>query len=163
MDIDRRIDRFHSAIARVIFAAMHVLSTLAYHEHGGVMLFVSGTVRPSEEHWQRYLDFVRSHIRNLRGAPMVAIIVARGEAPSSSQRKALAELTEAYPIRVAALVDGMVARGVVTALSWFNPGYAVFAVDDWQSAERHLGLSSALTAQLRDQVAIASRRLKHDG
>jgi hypothetical protein len=91
-----------------------------------------------------------------------------GGAPNSSQRRIVNEILAGRPPIPAAVVsNSALARGVITALSWFNPKIKAFAPDEVIDAYHYLGFTSSqiqvLTprlAQLQSQMGAPIRAMK---
>jgi hypothetical protein len=74
------------------------------------------------------------------------LVVSDGGAPDARQRSQLGRLRGGQVIQTAVLVPGMnnpIKRGLMTALSWFNPHMAFFVPTQLTDALRHIGLMDA--------------------
>lgn len=111
--------------------------TLAFSRMRDCLLYVGLDETPSDEDWAAYLEFLRAHARPHRLNR--ALVVPQRSIPTARQRRLLAEVVARLPIRVAVLTDSLAARGVVTALSWFNPGYRCFGAAALEEALAFLG------------------------
>jgi hypothetical protein len=58
------------------------------------------------------------------------------------------------------MMRSTLARGVLTALSWFQPGFHAFGPDDLYPALRWLGLDARETAEVRKLVRDIERRME---
>lgn len=103
----------------------------------------SSNKNPSNEDFYIYLDFLKRHLK--AGVIARSIVYERYEGISATQRKLLRDTTEAYTPVVAVITASTIARGIVTALSWFNKDFKAFSPDDRLSAFKHIGLQPPRT------------------
>lgn len=77
------------------------------------------------------------------------LVVTDGGAPDARQRSQLGQLFRGRPIVTAVVVPGMsqpLKRGLMTALTWFNPSMAFFVPSQLEAALRHIGLERERSA-----------------
>lgn len=89
------------------------------------------------------------------------LVVTDGGAPDARQRSQLGRLWRGKAIQTAVLVPGLsnpIKRGLMTALTWFNPRMAFFVPEQLTGALRHIGLegeqNSVWTALLELQMQL---------
>jgi hypothetical protein len=129
--------------------------TLAFEKVGtACFILVLGDKNPTDGEWSEYLDFLRKHL--VPGVEPRLIVKTNGGSPSPAQRKLLNEVTKDYAksAKIAVLTGSTIARGAVTALSWFTPGYAAFNpadIDVYDKALDFLGMKhpSTLAAEVK--------------
>jgi hypothetical protein len=103
-----------------------------------IYIYVSSTNKsPSNEDFTIYLQFLQQHLKT--GEKARAIAYERFEGISAVQRKLLRDVI-VPDSPVAVLTTSALARGIVTALSWFNKQFKAFSPEDRLSAFRHMGL-----------------------
>jgi hypothetical protein len=115
---------------------------------------------PSPESWDLYmkacsdaLTAANGNIRQLRG-----LSISDGGAPTAKQREQvntfLSQSREGRAILAIVTVDPIV-RGVIKALSWFNPQARGFSPQELPAAIDYLGLSPAQRAEFEPALAEA--------
>jgi DNA-binding LacI/PurR family transcriptional regulator len=117
---------------------------------GHTLVVVHGATHPSDDDWAIYLDALRRD-----GAAMHAqLVVTEGGTPTSAQRKASLELAQLWDQTppTAVVTSSILARGAVTALSWFmKERIRAFAPAEFGDACLFIGAGSDETA-LREAV-----------
>ena len=116
---------------------------------GHTLVVVHGVTHPSDADWTIYLDALRQNYERIHSQ----LIVTEGGSPTSAQRKASLEIA---PNRwdqtppTAVVTSSVLARGAVTALSWFmKDRIRAFAQAEFDDACAFIGASAEKTA-LRD-------------
>lgn len=100
---------------------------------------VYGDDSPTNEEWEVYLDVMRSLAPGYR-----MIIFSSGGGPTTMQRRDLEKVTEGQDTaRVAVVTVSRLARGIVTAIRWFNREIKAFEPSERDAALTFLGLSTA--------------------
>jgi hypothetical protein len=117
---------------------------------GQTLVVVHDATHPSDADWQIYLAALRQSVSRLRAQ----LIVTEGGSPTSAQRRASLELGAGRPLPATAVVTSSVlARGAVTALSWFmKDRIRAFAPNEFDEACVFIG-ATAETAVLREVAA----------
>jgi hypothetical protein len=134
--------------------------TMRFREWSGVLLCVHGSTDLQPEEWAAYVDYCLQ----LPASCNKALIVTDGGGPNAAQRRALQDryLSKQKEYRVAVMTDSSVVRGIVTALSWFNPDIRAFPYDDGRSlpaAMSYLGLNLDMGSRLRLELQMMRREL----
>jgi hypothetical protein len=109
--------------------------TLRYELVGTLLVLVHGPRSPSDIDWDDYT-------RALGASPVTGVLVATdGAGPDGRQRAILNDLVKqrggSFPTAV--VTGSLVARGIVTALGWFNPKLRAFAPAALAHALAHVG------------------------
>jgi hypothetical protein len=111
--------------------------TLRYEVVGKLVVLVHAERAPSDLEWDDYARALGSRIGETTGV----LVVTDGAGPNGSQRAKMNELVEkgggSFPTAV--ITHSLVARGIVTALSWFNPKLHAFAPTELTAALSHVG------------------------
>jgi hypothetical protein len=119
---------------------------------GHTLVVVHGVRHPSDGDWAIYLDTLRQNWAEIRAQ----LIVTDGGSPTSAQRKASLEIAAGQWDRTpptAVVTSSILARGVVTALSWFmKDRIRAFAQAELDEACEFIGASSE-NAALREAAA----------
>lgn len=102
-------------------------STIAYSLLSKQSLFLVMHTKdnPTDEEWALYLEFTKKNLSNLKRN----LIITEGGGPSTMQRGLLNDLLEAqnYKPKISIVTLSRLVRGIVTALSWFNPNVKAFS------------------------------------
>lgn len=125
--------------------------TFLYDIAGHAHVAVHGTLAPFDDEWQDYLEDILRHVNETRGV----IVNTFGGGPTAAQRRAATEHWNRYGStpRMAIMTVSPVVRGMVTALSWFlGTNIRAFAVDGFDDAGKHIGLSASDIAEVRAKV-----------
>ena len=113
---------------------------------GRTLVVVHGVTHPTDADWAIYLDALRQNAAILDAQ----LIVTDGGSPTSAQRKESLDLAGGQWERVpptAVVTSAVLARGVVTALSWFmKERIRAFAPAEFDEACSFIGASSDKSA-----------------
>src|SRR5262249_32868421 len=104
---------------------------------GDLVVGVHNTQLPTRTEWGGWMD----HCRQVDPQTIRIVGFTDGGAPSVKQRSEWNNYLGGAQPRIAIVTNGMFARGVVTAMSWFNSRIRAFAPDDYQDAFLHVGIS----------------------
>ncbi len=110
---------------------------LAYRAIGSLLVVVHSQGEASDPEWDQYMQHV-SALRHRSGDSFQMLVYALGGAPTASQRSRLTTALGRRPVPLAVLSTSSLVRGVVTALSWFNPGIRSFLPTQLGDALRFL-------------------------
>jgi hypothetical protein len=123
-----------------------------------VLIFVAThSGNPSDAAWEGYLQVARGLVAGLTGL----LVVAGDTTITPKQRVSLRTVFGNTPVRIAVLTNSLLARGVLTAISWFGIRIAGFAMGEYESALRWIGreeLAGVIEGHVRDVFARARRR-----
>lgn len=126
-----------------------------------VHIAVHGQDSPDATDWEAYLKSIRKVAT--RYAAIRGVVYTFGGNPSGAQRAELNKINEGLQPRVSVMVESRIARGAVTALSWFNPSIKAFAHDNLTEAMAHLGLSDSHAERVRRALDELKAALKARG
>jgi hypothetical protein len=113
------------------------MKTLAYGRVGNCLVLVHGEKPPTAEEWTAYVAFLR---KNWVQRVSRLLVVTPGPAPTAKQRQ---EMNHGWTCegRIAIVTPSAIARGIVTALSWFSKDvYKTFAPQNLDDAVAFLEL-----------------------
>jgi len=113
---------------------------------------------PSDEDWEAWLAVSKKAL-DVRGS-IRALVYSHGGGPNSAQRSQVNDLLKDQPQRISVMLDSRIARGAVTALSWFNPKIKGFDLQQFDSAFEHLGLAHDEIDQVRESIEEMLAQLK---
>ena len=103
-----------------------------------ILILVHTKDNPSDPEWQEYLQAAKPWRDKIEGF----LVVTEGGGPNTVQRAELNETLDAERGSKTAVVTlNRIARGLVTALSWFNPGIKAFSTIHIPAALDYLGVS----------------------
>lgn len=78
---------------------------------------------PTDEEWKTYCDDARKWREQIRGI----LVLSEGGGPNSVQRGELEVALDRPEAKTAVVTLSRVARGIVTAMSWFTPKIKAFS------------------------------------
>lgn len=110
-----------------------------------LLLALHGEAAPSEAEWDRYCAAIPRVLAHPNGMGMV---LTDGGTPTTAQRDRMRKV-DGGAVRCNAIIsDSAIVRGVVTAVSWFNPKICAFAPDEFSRACKLIGLDAAQIASV---------------
>ncbi|WP_181197792.1 STAS/SEC14 domain-containing protein [Enhygromyxa salina] len=115
-----------------------------------VHLAVHGPDDPDATDWEGYLGAARKILETYE-TPRV-LVYTLGGGPSGTQRSMLNKINEGLSPRVAVMLESRMARGTVTALSWFNPSIKAFSLTEIDKALAHLELTGDVAGRVKRQL-----------
>lgn len=110
---------------------------MVWKSYGDLVLIVHKVNSPTDEEWQRYLDDIKD--RNVER--MRTLVFTDGGVPTTAQRKMLNSWLAGRSTRVCLVSSSTLVRGVVTALSWFNPKTHCVSPERWEEAFIYLQIA----------------------
>jgi hypothetical protein len=116
-----------------------------------LLLALHGEAAPSEAEWDQYCSAITGVLAHPNGFGMV---LTDGGTPNTAQRDRMRRKDGGVARLNAVITDKAVVRGVVTAVSWFNPKIRAFAPREFPQAFEFLGLRAA---QIRSVCAALQR------
>jgi hypothetical protein len=120
---------------------------------------------PSDAEWDAYIAALEACLKK-NDHKVNIIVITRGGAPTPAQRHTLNETTARHnsssASKVAVLTSSAIARGVVTALSWFSPVYKAFAEDDLDGAVDFLDVPSHKVFSIRGAVRALEKQIPRE-
>ena len=123
-------------------------TSMVFERAGGTMVVAHGPANPSDAVWDAYV----ATMAELRSQVGRALVFTAGGSPNAKQRANLGQ--HAGKIRAAILTDSIVARGVVTALSWLGVSIAAFPPAQVTGAMDYIGVPF-------DERELVQRTLEH--
>lgn len=133
--------------------------TLGFDKISGCILLVVGKDAPADVDWDGYLAFLKINLST--GSVPRLVVYTAGGAPTALQRKKLQAATEPFAkaAKIAVITASVVARGAVTALSWFSPGHAAFSPDKIDDALAFLGVSDSDRTMIKTHIRTMERKI----
>ena len=106
---------------------------------GELLLYLHTDQAPTEAQWDEGLELMRQCESALGGdlSRMSIIAVTDGGAPTGPMRAGFISWLDGRQLNVSVVSDGTMVRGVVTAISWFNPMIKPFSPARWNEALTH--------------------------
>jgi hypothetical protein len=125
----------------------------------GLMLVSHTSATPTDAEWAPYFaELVKHDPRTLR-----SLAFTDGGAPGGAQRKQLNDFLKGQASPAAVVTASGMVRGVVTALSWFNPQMRAFQPDNVEAALRYLGVKSDDMSLVLREIQILRKKLGFEG
>ena len=102
------------------------------------MILVHTKEPPSDDEWKAYIQDAATLRDRIKGF----LVISEGGGPNTLQRGELNELMEVEKRgqKTAVVTVNRIARGIVTAMGWFNPGIKAFSTINVQAALEYLGV-----------------------
>jgi hypothetical protein len=113
-----------------------------------VVIALHTAVAPPPVEWEKCMALARAIPRD----QLAVLVVTDGGAPNSVQRAQWNQVQGTTPVPVAVISDLAAVRGVVRAMSWFNPAFKSFSPGDLQGAAKHVRLPDDKLPALRERV-----------
>lgn len=128
--------------------------TMMYTVIKSVAVMLHTKDSPSEGEW----DETISRIDRDFGRYSCALIITEGGGPSTMQRGQMTDVFErkSFKGKVAVVTVNRIARGIVTALSWFNPNVKAFSTVQVDAALAYLEVPATDQDMVRGEI----RRLR---
>ncbi|NUP09682.1 MAG: hypothetical protein HOW73_26860 [Polyangiaceae bacterium] len=133
------------------------MPTMRFEQFGDTVAMVHTADAPSDTEWDAMLAFLRTHW------PARVLVFTEGGGPTTLQRGRLNDALGKDVMSTAVVTSSAVVRGIVTALSWFNPGIKTFSPDGAAAALRYLGVPAEERHELMRRVSKMSSELKPGG
>ncbi len=108
---------------------------------------------PGDDEWRTYLAALKARL-DQQGKSVVSLVVTEGGGPNTVQRTDMNEalLKDGGSFSTAVVTESRVARGIVTAMSWFNSGIRAFAPKQLDDAIGYLGLDPREHAEVLETL-----------
>ena len=98
---------------------------------GTLHVIVVGEQSPTADDWKKYVEaLVAEEKRGIDVTQMRTLVFSDGGGPDSGQRAVVKNLLNGRATPLAIVTGNAFMRGLVTALSWFNPKARAFAPND---------------------------------
>jgi hypothetical protein len=121
---------------------------------GSTIIGVHTKVAPSDAEWKEYIQLCKKVADDAGFPALRGLSITDGGAPTSTQRALANEFLEGRSAPTAILSSSSIVRGVVTAMSWFNPKIKSFAPVRAREALAYIDFPTnqigSLCARLRD-------------
>lgn len=134
--------------------------SMAYKQVRGIVIVAHTERDPEDDEYATYCDFCLALPKQVNRY----FIVSAGGAPTPKQRATTnATLKKrGQPESIVAVVTPKtIVRGIVTALSWFNPKIMSFAPTELDAAMRYLGLTPTEAGEVGLELRKLQAELKH--
>jgi hypothetical protein len=130
-----------------------VMPNIAYGRVGGIAVMVGGRENPSDEEWDRYVDFLEG--MGTPGPVARTLAITMGGAPTSRQRAVLERRIgeKRKGSKLAVVTGSTFARGVLNGWALVRPGYRAFSPEKIAAAIHFLDISPAVAPEVEAMVA----------
>jgi hypothetical protein len=121
-------------------------------EGGEAMVFLHTARAPSQEEWAHSMQMLERAASTGSFSRIRVLVVTDGGGPDVVMRSELQALfkKQGHSPKTAVVTTSVLSRGIVTAVSWFNPNIKAFAPIHFGQALEHIGLPRAATRLLRE-------------
>jgi len=126
-----------------------------------ILLFLHTEQPPSREEWDAVMADLRQYAERSDVRRIVTLVVSDGGGPDVSMRAELMEYFKLHHLnmKTSVLTTSRFTRGIVSAVSWFNPQIKAFAPNRLPDAVNHIGLAPAAKPRLLRELADMEREL----
>ena len=126
-----------------------------------VLLFLHTEQAPSAASWNEFMAFLAEHGRKKDLRRFRVLVVTDGGGPDNTMRGQLQEFfaTTRQSPKIAVVTTSVISRGIVAAVSWFNPNVKAFPPSDFARALAHLEVASSSTLRLLREFADMQQEL----
>jgi hypothetical protein len=128
--------------------ARNMVQDFVTTERGQIMVVVHNAKPPTEDDWRAYIEGIKS--TDLKTGR--SIVFTDGGAPNAEQRKILNQTLAGAHVPGVVISPSTFVRGVVTALSWFNPSLKVYAPEQLDLAFRYLTFTPDEISRVWDKL-----------
>lgn len=120
-----------------------------------VLVFLHAYRAPEPSEWAKAMSLIQRQIKVGDFRRLRCIAVSDGGGPDTVQRGELQALYKAqnHTIKTAAMSTSLVTRGIVAAVSWFNPHVKAYSPGHFADALAYLDLPRAHQARLLREYA----------
>jgi hypothetical protein len=125
--------------------------TIFAREVDGVRVAVHTAEDPCDDDWKLALEWSRTKARE--PAMIRYLVLSEGGKPNARQRAEFSKVVGDHSIRTALVTGSVLARGAITAMSWFNADMRAFAPDNLDEAFAFLGIPSSQHDRFRSAIA----------
>jgi hypothetical protein len=126
-----------------------------------LLLVLHGMQPPTETEWNEVLSVIRGVLqRHGKLTRLRMLSITDGGSPDANMRNALAKALDGKSLHMAMVTDSAVARGVVTAISWFNPWVKSFSPRHFQPLIDHLELAAKDHPAIADALSALDKQLR---
>jgi hypothetical protein len=107
-----------------------------------VLLFLHTADPPTVEEWRDCMQRMREYAKTIDVKRLSVLVISDGGGPDSLMRGELTDFYEhtGHTLRTSVIATSVIVRGIVTALSWFNPQMKAYSPKQMPSALKHLNL-----------------------
>jgi hypothetical protein len=128
---------------------------------GTLHIIVCGDKDPTMDDWAAYMQALQEEERKgVDVSQWRTVTFSDGGGPNATQRKAVSDLLKGRASPIAIITANSVMRGVITALSWFNPKCRAYAPSDMGSALNFLGVPLARFDSIKQTAQEIQRTIR---
>jgi hypothetical protein len=134
----------------------NLVSGIWRDETKSLVLSIQNDYAPTDEEWNEYCANITLVLSDPNAA---GVSLTDGGAPNSAQRDRVRETIGPHTGPSAVITRSLLARGVVTALSWFRPKTAAFTPERAHEAMQFAGLRADQVPGVCDAIRALDERL----
>jgi hypothetical protein len=126
-----------------------------------VLLFLHTARPPSPKEWDDSMATMKRYAITNDFRRLRVLVVSDGGGPDSTMRGQLQELFKSreHSPATSVITTSVIGRGIVAAVSWFQPQIKAFSPRGFAEALAHLGLSRATAPRLLREFSEMEREL----
>jgi hypothetical protein len=120
-----------------------------------LLLFLHNARTPTRAEWDHAMAHVIEYARTGDVRRMRCLIITDGGGPDAVMRGELSDYYKQHQhwFKTAVISNSLVGRGIVAAISWFNPHIKVFSPRHFNDAFTHLELSPQAAPRILREAA----------
>jgi hypothetical protein len=130
---------------------------LLFSAVSNVLVLVHSERPPSDAEWQPCMDETKKRVKS--GTLAGILVVTAGGGPTSVQRMMIGDIDGFQKLPTAIVADSTIARGIVTAISWFGKDIRSFQPAALDGAFQYLRVEARTRQWLLREVASLRARL----
>jgi hypothetical protein len=124
----------------------------------GLMILVHTSKPPTDAEWAAYFaDLTKQDAKRIKN-----LVFTDGGAPNGAQRKQVNDYLAGQPSTACVVTASSMVRGVVKALSWFNPRVTAVPPTNLDAAFEYLGIKNDERARVRTEIKLLRVKLGND-
>jgi hypothetical protein len=126
-----------------------------------VILFLHTPRHPSSKEWDDALSLMRRYAVTADFRRLRVFVVSDGGGPDAAQRGALQEFfkSQRHSPKCSVITTSVIGRGIIAAVSWFNPHVKAFSPRGFTDAIAHIDLPRAVIPRLLREFSEMEREL----
>ena len=126
-----------------------------------VLLFLHDSRTPHRDEWDQSMADLNEYARTRDLKNLRCLVITDGGGPDTAMRGELMEFYKAqhHYLKTAVITNSLVSRGIVAAVSWFNPYIKAFSPRHFGDALDHLELARSAAPRILREAQNMEREL----
>jgi hypothetical protein len=126
-----------------------------------LLMFLHGTRNPTRDEWSDAMALMTRYATTGDFRRLRVLVVSDGGGPDTAQRGQLQDFFKAknHSLQSSVITASVLTRGIVAAVSWFNPNIKAFSPRHFADALAHLGQPRSAMPRLLREFSQMEREL----